>query len=229
MSKENIVTAILMLVPAAICVDLVLSLYPSVSTSVGNGRWDAAILSIYAVFLCSYMFWIFSIEYWRYTRLHNLKSPVIDFLLVVMIFVSIREFGKRTGEVREAFAALACFLLALVVWEIVTILKGIRPYFNADKKSLKLKELLSLLLVVLGFDVSPNETTRWDEYRYWLISDSILLLLVVAGWLAFTLLRGIPDIVPRVCIFVVGFYIGILNTWRYRTAERHWRDALMSR
>ncbi len=224
MTKENALSSIAMLVPTASFVDMSLGFYSSIISSFDRVKWDATILSIYALFLCAYLLYVFFVEYWRYHRLHNLKSPIVDIILVGMVFVSIRELLRRSGEVHEAFAALACFLLALVIWEIVTMQKGYRHYFNANKKSLTLRKLLSLLLGVIKFKVQPHETTHWDEYRYWLISDIIFLLLIVAGWMV-SLLGGLPDVVSRITICTVGFYVGILNTWRYRMAERHWRES----
>jgi len=224
-SKETILSIALMLVPAAILAEMASQILPLVLT-VFEGDWDSKLLSGYALFLGLYLFYIFLNEYWKFGVLHALKSRPVDFLLLAIMFMSIRRLGESAGSIVDAFSSLAVFLFALIVWELVTMGSGYRNHFRVAGGSLSLRELAVLCFSIQTLNADPRSATHWDEYRYWLISDSFLLILVVAGWVVFSQTSGVPEFIPRVCICAVGYLVGAFNIMRYNIGERRWREAL---
>ena len=175
---------------------------------------------LYAVFLSSYLLYIFHKEYHRFPALHQLKSYPFDGLILVAMFLSIRGFSRAYSKMSDCLLWLGIFLLSLTIWEIHTMSLGREKYFKASKASLSPLEMLRHFCrcALFKFD---KRIKHWDEYRYWVMLDSLLFVIVATAfaWRAYTD-NPVVDTEMRWIIPAVGFYIGVFNVYRYRLVLR---------
>lgn len=179
--------------------------------------WNVLLLKVYAIFLCVQLLYVLYTEYIFFNELHRHKSPVVDLLLIAGIFVSIRLFSKNAAEIPLLLLWLALTLALMSVWEIFTMTCGYKVYFSENRDSKKISSLIKHLIKTITYKFDKNDLTHWDEYRYWLASDSILCVLTFLGYIFSPQLQSLlPDSAIQLSIAALAFYIGIFNMWRYR-------------
>jgi hypothetical protein len=210
-SLEEAIRSVLLLgIPVVIVGDTVLH-FPSDSLSL-----QSFLLYFYAVFLSSYMLNIFFYEYYIFPELHTLKPPPFDFLLLTAMFLSIRQFSLSYPDMCASLLWLGMFLLSLTIWEIFTMAVGLKTHFKECSSTLRPLAMLRHLFCALSYNFD-RRIKHWDEYRYWLMLDSGLFIIVSVAylWRVFAN-ENIADAIFYWLIFSIGFYIGLFNVYRYR-------------
>jgi hypothetical protein len=185
-------------------------------------QWSGALpLCMYGLFLASYLYYVLFCEYAYFPAVHLRKSPALDWLIVGFIFASIRLFNLCADptDLRHAIWWLDFFLASLCSWEIYTMCRC--GYFTTEGRFWL--PWCKLLREPLFPFQSPSETSHRDEYRYWLLLDGTLFVVIS---LTLFLFPTLPIIHPEIVMWTVtvaGTAIGLINIFRYRVVLRRTR------
>jgi hypothetical protein len=186
---------------------------------ISAGAGPHIFLKIYGLFLGFYLLFIFLREYTIFGSLHALKSAPVDCLILSGMFFSIKMFISNGSDTRFCLLWLSLFLLSLTVWEIYTMIVGREEHFNAPLDSLSPLSMLKHLFRALGYKFG-KEIDHWNEYRYWVMLDGLLFILVFTAFLLRTTINSNSlDVAIYWSILMAGFYLGGFNIYRYKLVK----------
>lgn len=180
-------------------------------------------LTAYTAFLGTYLCWIFGYEYALFADLHSLKSRPADTLLVAAAFGGILQVSRTAGAVDKSLLWLGAFLSVLVIWEAYTMLCGYDRYFGMRSAGAHFT-ILDLARRPATGEMSADRVSHWHEYRYWILLDGTLFLIVGAAWAASNhLLKVMSPGQINLSIAAIGCTIGVVNTLRHKVLVRRIR------
>ncbi len=186
-------------------------------------RFNVWALTAYTAFLGTYLCWILGYEYALFGDLHSLKSRPADTLLLGAVFGGILQVSRTAGAVDKSLLWLGAFLSVLVIWEAYTMLSGYNRYFRIRSAGAHFA-ILDLARRPATGEMSPDRVSHWHEYRYWILLDSALCLIVGAGSAASGhLLKVMSAGQMNLSIAAIGCTIGVVNTLRYKVLVRRIR------
>ena len=182
-----------------------------------KGSLFLVIQYLFAVWLSLYFLYILFWEYYLFSELHALKSPPMDGLLLIGIFLSVRQFSHAGENVPASLAWMCLGLVWTIIWECYTILVGREKYFNASADSLKPLPMAQNFMNSLLYKSKKQQSVHWDEYRYWLMLDLVLL---VPASVSVVLCKRIqsPELNRQIqwSLLSLCFGLCIFNIYRYK-------------
>ncbi|MBU4230802.1 MAG: hypothetical protein KKG88_10955 [Proteobacteria bacterium] len=175
------------------------------------------VLKLYSLFLFLYLWDIIFNEYRNFYSFHIQKSLPIDMAIIILANLSLGLFTLLLSNLKLTILSLFFFLFSLSCWSFYGLKVGRRTYFKEDYSDLKFNKMIFLFVNSLFLNEDRKNITHWNEYRYWIYLDSILCLAVGLCYLSFDFLTEHFSLwILQSIIAVVGFYVGILNSWRHK-------------
>lgn len=179
-------------------------------------------ITLWTTFLGVYLGWVMAFEYLQFTELHRLKSRAVDSLLVGFIFIAIWQANRNATNIQHCFIWLTVVLATLVLWELYTMWKGYSAHFNMSL--VQPGGWFQWFRVAPIHAASSSSVRHWQEYRYWVILDGVLIVVACTFWALTGGLKGIFSAnAAGLIAAVTGTMVGVVNVLRYRVVLRNYR------
>jgi hypothetical protein len=212
---RDLTTLITIGIPIAIVVALFME--------IRGPQFDVWMLTLYTAFVGTYLCWIFAYEYVLFGDLHSLKSRPLDTLLVPALFGCILQASRTAGAVDKTLFWFSLALSIIVIWEAYTMVCGYDRYFGMRSVGAHFMTI-DLARLSVSDEVSADRVAHWREYRYWILLDTTLCMILGGAWAASDhLLKVISTGRINLVLAAFGCTVGVINTVRHIVLVRRIR------
>lgn len=181
-------------------------------------NWTTLINQIFSLYVLGLFVFFLVIAYFEYKinlNVHASKYLPIDLILVITIFICVRQFGKTSDTPITSLRWWCQSLLMITVWDLYTFRKACK-HGVFPKESLAIIPMLELLMDAIAQNFRVRKVTLSQEYRYWIALDGFCFLVFTGTYTTLTFLKIPMDKnFYMISQAVIGFCVVSLNSYRY--------------
>jgi hypothetical protein len=188
------------------------------NTCTADLDWTSLSSTIFSGYVIGLFVFFLMIAYFEYKinlHLHAKKFPPIDIVILVLLFISVRNFAITSIEPIVSLRWWCTVLFIITAWDTYTFIIGCKCGIF-KKESIRIVPMLELVLDALVKNFTIRNVSLSEEYRYWMALDGLCLAIFSLLYLVFYIFNiQINKELYVISQAVLGGYIVSLNSYRY--------------